>query len=260
MGIDWRALRWPQPQIISSNKINLDAAPGIAVETAPLSFELIPDSWLRAFNKFYKWTEAQLFFFAIRARSAGILPDSFTTQEFIETLRELGCNVSDRSIYRAFENAAKHGNHVLIAKLDPGRNSRRRNAKYRLRSLDDIKRRLAHDIRLRVYEKIFTEHRDTVIDFDVLDEAVPGSSLAITLKSALEPLYHDQKSRFDSLINRCEGMIAGYLADLDDLSATPLPDWSIDDAADLPAMLARGIYDDDPEDRGKRKMGAAARN
>ena len=119
LGIDWRALRWPQPQIVSPNKINLDAAPGTDAEAAPLSFEHIPDSWLRAFNKFYTWTETQLFFFAIRARGASILPDSFTTQEFIETLRELGCNVSDRSIYRAFENAAKHGNHVLIAKLDP---------------------------------------------------------------------------------------------------------------------------------------------
>ena len=253
LGIDWRALRWPQPQIISSNKINLDAAPQTDAETAPLSFEHIPDSWLRAFNKFYTWTEAQLFFFAIRARSAGTLAESFTTQEFIETLRPLGCNVSDRSIYRAFESAAKHDNHVLIAKLDPSQESRRRNAKYRLRSLDDIRRRLLHDIRLRIYEKKFGEHPDILIGFDVFDEALPGSSLAITLKSALEPLYREQQPRFDSLINWCEGIIAGYLADLDDLSATPLPDWSIDDATDLPAMMARGIYDADPEDRGKRK-------
>ena len=43
-------------------------------------------------------------------------------------------------------------------------------------------------------------------------------------------------------------------ADLDDLNATPLPDWSIDiTRADLPAMLARGIYDAEPEDRSKRE-------
>ena len=253
LGIDWRAHIGPQPKLVSSTNIDLNAAPQTDVETAPLSFEHIPDSWLRAFNKLYTSAEARLFFFAFRARSAGSLAESFTIQEFIQTLRELGCNVSDRSIYRAFERAAKHGDHVLIAKLDPGQGSRRRNAKYQLRSLDDIKRRLLHDIRLRVYERKFAEQRDILIGFDVFDEALLGSSLAITLESALKPLYREQKPRFDSLINSCEGLIAGYLADLDDLSATPLPDWTIDDATDLPAMLARAIYDDDPQDRGKRK-------
>ena len=253
LSIDWRAHIGPQLKLVSSTNIDLNAAPQTDVETAPLSFESIPDSWLRAFNKFYTSTEAQLFFFTFGARSAGTLAESFTTQEFIQTLRELGSNLSDRSIYRAFEHAAKHGDHVLIAKLDPSQGSRRRNAKYRLRSLDDSKHRLLHDIRLRIYERKFAEQRDILIGFDVFDEALPGSSLAITLESTLQPLHREQKPRFDSLINRCEGLIAGYLADLDDLSATPLPDWSIDNATDLPAMLAHALYVDDPQDRGKRE-------
>ena len=253
LDIDWRSLLKPRTQINSSSKVDLNAAPQTDAETAPISFEQIPDSWLRTFNKFYTSTDAQLFFFAIRARSAGSLTESFTIQEFIETVPELGCNISGRSIYRAFKRAAADDNHVLIAKLDPIQRSRHRNAKYRLRSLEDIKRRLLHDIRLRVYEEKFPKHPDILIGFEVFDEALQGSSLAITLKSALEPLYREQKQRFDRLINRCEGLIAGYLADLDDLSATPLPDWSIDNATDLPAMLAHALYIDDPQDHPKRE-------
>ena len=253
LGIDWRALIRPQRSFVSAGNIDLDAAPQIDSTEAPLSFDQPPDSWLRLFNKFYKPTEAQLFFFSLRAHRAGPLAESFTTQEFIEALRELGCNVSDRSIYRVFEAVSEHDNHVLIAKLDPSQGSRCRNAKYQLRSQEDFQRRLQHDISLRVYEETFHKHRDVLIGFDVFAEALPGSSLAIRLKSALEPLYKEQKPRFESLTHRCEQKIAAYAADLDDLNATPLPDWSINNATDLPAMLARGIYDAEPEDRSKRE-------
>ena len=51
----------------------------------------------------------------------------------------------------------------------------------------------------------------------------------------------------------CERGIAAYRAELEDLSATPLPDQTIDQPCELPALLARGIYDADPENRSKRE-------
>ncbi len=252
LGIERRALVRPQPNIVSSQGIDLNAAPQMDAETAPLSIEHAPDSWLRTFNKFYTRTEAVLFFYVLRAPRSDCLAQSFTTQEFIEALRELGCKASDRSIYRVFEAVSEHDNHPLIAKLDPSQGSRCRNAKYRLRSLEDIKRRLLHDISLRVYENTFHKHPDILIGFEIFAEALPGSNLAIGLKSTLEPLYSEQKQRFERLKHICEQKIAAYGADLDDLSATPLsPDWTVNKPSELPTLLARGIYDADPEDRSK---------
>ena len=73
LDIDWRALRWSQPQSVSSKDIDLDAAPQTDAETAPLSFEYAPDTWLRLLNMFFTQTEAVLFLFVLRARKAGLL-------------------------------------------------------------------------------------------------------------------------------------------------------------------------------------------
>ncbi|MCY3781782.1 MAG: hypothetical protein OXG78_15820 [Chloroflexi bacterium] len=66
-------------------------------------------------------------------------------------------------------------------------------------------------------------------------------------------MYQEQKKRFESLKLSCEQTIAAYQAELEDLSATPLPDWTIDQPCELPAMLARGIYNEDQENRSKRE-------
>ena len=253
LDIDWRALIRPQPKLVSSTDIDLDAVPQPDSAQAPLSFHKAPDTWLRALLKFYPHTMAVLYHFALRVCRTRSLAQGFTRQEFVSALRSLGCNISERSIYRVFEDVFEHDNHPLLAKIDPSQGSTVRNCKFRLRSPEDIQRRLMHGIHYRVYEETFHKHRDIVIDYQVFAEGLLGSKLAITLKSALEPLYREQQPRFDSLINLCEGLIAGYLADLENLHATPLPDWTIDKPSDLPALLARGIYDADPEDRSKRE-------
>ena len=253
LGIDWRALRWSQPQSVSSKNIDLDAAPQIDAETAPLSFDQAPDSWLRQLIKFCTKTEAALFHFALRLCRTGPLTLGFTIQEFVKSLRPLGCNISERSIYRVFEDVLKHDNHLLFAKLDPSLGSSSRNRKIQLRSEEDIKRRIAHAARYRVYERTFHKRRDILIDFKVFNQAKLGSELAKALESALEPLYTKQKKRFESLLYVCEQKIAAYQADLEDLHATSLPDWTIDKPSEFPALLARGIYDADPEDRSMRE-------
>ena len=252
LGIDWCALRRPQPKIISTNKIDLDAAPQ-QTETAPLSFNQVPDTWRRLLIKFYKPTEAVLFLYVQRARKAGLLAPDVTRGECIKALRELGCNVSDGAIYKVFQEVTKHDNHPLFVKVDPGAGSGSRYCKFQLRSLEDIERRLMHGIRYRVYESTFHKHRDTLIDFKVFDEALPGSEFTKTLESVLEPLYTKQEKRFKSLLYVCEQKIAAYREDLKNLHTTPLPDWTTDKACELPALLARGIYNAEPEDRSKRE-------
>ena len=251
LGIEWRALRWSQPQIVSSHKIDLDAAPQTDAETAPLSFDQPPDSWLRLLIKFYKPTEAVLFHFALLLCRADPQALGFNVGEFIKAVRPLGCNVCDASIYNVFQEVAKQDNHPVFLKLDPGEGSSYRKCKFRLRSLDDIKRRLLQGISYRVYEKKFREHRDILVGFEVFDQVLQGSTFRKTLESALEPLYKEQQQRFERLKRFCDGTIANYQADLNDLSATPLPDWTIDKPTELPALLARGIYNADPQDRGK---------
>ena len=178
----------------------------------------------------------------------------FLIDELIEALRPLGCNLKEGTIKKFFKtDVFEDDNHPFFRKVDPGDDSRLWNCKFQLRPLDDIKRRLAHDIHLRVYEEQFAEHPDILIGFEVLDEALTGSDFPKMLKSALEPLYREQKPRFDRLIYKCEGIIAGYLADLDDLYTTPLPGWPLNKPSELSALLARGIYNADDEDRSKRE-------
>ena len=254
LGIDWRALIRPQLSTVSPKNIDLDAAPQqTAAERAPLSFTNAPDTWLRLLIKFYTSLDAVLFFFALRVCSAGPLAQGFTRREFINALRPLGCNVSERSVYNVFQEVLEHDNHPLFAKIDPGQGSSARNCKFQLRGLDDIRRRLLQGTGYRVYEDKFRQHRDILIGFQVFTEALLGSKFAITLESALEPLYKEQKQPFESLKHFCDQKIAAYRADLDNLHATPLPDWTIDKPSDLLALLARGIYDADPEDRSKRE-------
>ena len=254
LDIDWRALIRPQPNILSSPGIDLDAAPQTDAETAPLSFEHVPDSWQRISNKFYKPTAVALFHFALPLCRTGPFAQGFVIDEFIEALRPLGCHLKADTIKKFFKTEVfADDNHPFFGKVDPGAGSRLRNCKFRLRALDDIKGRLAHGTRYRVYEEKFGERRDILIGFEVFAEGLLGSKFPKTLKSALEPLYKEQKQRFENLIHSCERIIAGYLADLDDLSATPLPDWTINKPCEMTALQTRGIYDADPEDRSKRE-------
>jgi len=253
--IDWRALLKPQPQFVSPKGIDLNAAPGQATATrAPLAFDQTPDTWLRSLIDFYTPTEAALFHYALRFCQTGPLSGGFTRDEFIQGARPLGCNLKADTIKRFFKNEVfKDDNHSIFGKVDPGDRSNIRKCKFRLRELDDIRRRIMHDIHFRIYERTFHKHRDTLIEFKVFDEALPGSKFPNMLQSVLEPLYKEQRQRFESLKHSCEQKIAAYEAELEDLSATPLPDWTIDQPCELPALLARGIYDDDPEDRSKRE-------
>ena len=265
LGIDWRALRWSKLKIVFPNDINLDAAPEQTdTRAAPLAFEQAPDSWLRLLNKFFTPADATLFHFALPLCNKGPLATGFTVREFIQALRPLACNVNDRTIYHVFQNVRQGDNQPFFAKIDPGEGSISRNCKFRLRSHEDIRRRLAHSIRYRVYEKKFSQHRDILIEFKVFAEALQGSEFAITLESALEPLYKKQKQRYESQKQACEQEIAGYEVDLDNLSSTPLPDWPIEQPCEFPALLARGIYDADPRDRSKtewaRRLGNSEAN
>ncbi|MCY3780011.1 MAG: toprim domain-containing protein [Chloroflexi bacterium] len=256
LNIDWRALRWPrpQPQIASSTAIDLNAAPQADTETAPLSFEQAPDSWLRLLTKFHKPTEAPLFLYALRFCQSGPLAGGFTRDEFIHGARPLGCNLQEETIKKFFKNEVfADDDHAIFAKVDPGNGATIRKCKFRLRDLDDIWRRLMQGIRYRVYEKTFQGHDDILIEFKVFAEALTGSEFAKTLQAALEPLYRKQEQRFASLKYNCERKTAAYEAELEDLYTTPLPDWSIEKPCELPAMLARGIYDAEPEDRSKRE-------
>ena len=251
LGIDWRALTRSRLPLISSKDIDLDAAPQPDSAHTPLSFDKAPDTWLRLLNMFFTQTEAVLFLFALRLCSVGPLAQGFTRGEFTKALRALGCNLSAGSIYRVFRDVCEYDNHPLFSKIDPGGGSGSRYCKFRLRSLEDIRRRLLHGISYRVYEDKFRQHRKILIGFEVFAEALQGSSFEKTLETILEPLYKEQKPRFDSLKYSCDNIIAGYQADLHDLSSTPLPDWTIDKPSELPALLARSIYDADPQDRSK---------
>ena len=255
LGIDWRAILASQRSDISATSIDLDAAPQpINSERAPLALDEAPDTWLTLILKFYTLTAATLFLFALRLYRTGPLAQGFTRDEFVTAARPLGCNLKEDTIKKFFkEEVFKEDDHPVFAKFDPSDRSSIRTCKFRLRSPDDIQRRLQQGISYRVYEKTFSQHGDVLIDYQVFDEALLGSKFAKTLQSALAPLYREQKQRFASLKYACERKIAAYLADLDDLSATALPDWTIDKPCELTALLARGIYDADPEDRSKRE-------
>ena len=233
---------------------DLDAAPQqTEAVNAPLSFEQPPDSWLRLLIKFYTQTLAILYFFCWRGRRVGLLPPAFTRSEIFNALPELGCNVNRESFYGVSDEVCKGNNHPVFIKIDPSQNSNSRRCKFGLRSPEDMRRRLLHGICFRAYEEKFVQHRDTLTGFEVFADALQGSKFLKTLNAALKPLYADQKQRFESLFRSCKGIIAGYEADLHNLHATPLPDWTIDKACEFPAILARGIYDADPKDRSKRE-------
>ena len=191
LNIDWRALLKPQPQIVSSTTIDLDAAPEqAAAATAPLAFDIAPDSWLRTLIKFYKPTEAALFHYALRFCQSGPLAQGFTRDEFVQGARPLGCNMKADTIKKFFKSEVyEDDDHPVFAKVDPDDGAAIRKCKFRLRPLQDIKRRLLQGIRYRVYEKTFRAHRDTLIDFKAFDDALQGSKFAKKLQAALEPLY-----------------------------------------------------------------------
>ena len=222
-----------QPQIVSSTTIDLDATPEqAAAATAPLAFDSAPDSWLRTLIKFYKPTEAALFHYALRFCQSGPLAQGFTRDEFVQGARLLGCNMKADTIKKFFKKEVyEDDDHAIFAKVDPDDGAAIRQCKFRLRPLEDIKRRLLQGIRYRVYEETFRAHRDTLIDFKAFDDALQGSKFAIKLQAALEPLYQ-QADKSASLVSNmyAKRKIAEYQAELEDLSTSPLPDWTIDQA------------------------------
>lgn len=70
------------------------------------------------------------------------------------------------------------------------------------------------------------------------------------MEKALEPLYEAQKERYRRLAQKCEAIIARHQLDLADLQATRLPpNWRIRKKSDLPAGLARAIFNADGDNR-----------
>ena len=253
LGIPWRALLGRQRQILSSDNIDLNAAPRqLETTSAPPFFNEPPDSLLRLPNKVYSTMYSALYYYATRLRSAGLLPEAFSIQELIDAARTQGCELKDRAIYNNFE-AARHGDdHPFFAKLDPSAGARSWNCKFRLRSVADVEDRLRRCNRFRVYEEEFEGDPDTIIGFEVFAEAPLGSESAKALELALEPLYEAQKQRYERLVRKCEEIIARCEADLADRQATPLPaNWKIRKKSDLPAGKARAIFDADGKNRSR---------
>ena len=135
--IDWRALLKPRPQIVSSQDIDLDAAPQeAAAAPAPLAFEKAPDSWLRVLIKFYKPTEVVLFHYALRLCRSGPLAAGFTRDEIVQAARPLGCNMNGDTIKKFFKKEVLgDDNHAIFAKVDPNDRSGIKTCKFRLREL-----------------------------------------------------------------------------------------------------------------------------
>ena len=251
--IPWRALLGTQLQILSSNNIDLNAAPRqIETASAPLFFNEPPDSLLRLSNKVYSTMHSALYYLATRLRSASLLPEAFSVQEFIDAAPTLGCALKDRAIYDNFEEARHGDDHPFFAKLDPSERARSWNRRFRLRSAEDIQDRLLRCIRFRVYEEEFLGDPDTIIGFEVFAEAPLGSESAKALKMALEPLYEAQKQSYKRLARKCEEIIARHQADLADRQATPLPpNWKIRKKSDLPAGKAHAIFEADGKKRSR---------
>ena len=252
LNIDWRALLKDQSSNGSSKSINLNAIPLTDAVPTPHSFEYAPDTWQTQINKTYTTTYATLLYFALRLRSAELLPEAFTVKDFINESRPLDNEVSERTIYNAFEEARDGNTHPVFAKIDPSEDSTSWNCKFRLRSLDDIRDRLLKAIRYRVHEEAFRQHPDIVIGYEVFAEAPLGSESAKALESALEPLYEEQEQRYEGLKRSCEESIAIYEAELADFHATPLPpNWKIKKPSQFPAGRARAIFDADPKARSR---------
>ena len=251
--IPWRALLDRQPQRPPSDPIALNAAPGqLETLSAPIFFEQAPDSFIRLLNKTHSTMYSALFYFALHLRSAGLLPESFSVGEFIHAARPLGCELGERAIYDNFEDARHRDDHPLFAKLDPSENAQSWNCKFRLRSATDIRERLLRCLRFRVYEEEFGRAPDTIIGYEVFAEAPLGSESAKALEKALKPLYKAQKERYRRLAQKCEAIIARYQVDLADLQATALPPkWRIRKKSDLPAGMARAIFDADGKNRSR---------
>ena len=255
LGIDLSALLGPWRKSRSARKTDLNAAPlRPRPDSAPPSFEQPPDTWLKLLRRYYTTTDPVLFHFAMRLCRSGPLAEGFTIQEFIRALRSHQCEVSERAIYNAFQDARDGDNHPVFAKLDVAGKPRSWNCKFRLRSLSDIRDRLALGIRYRVYEKQFHRQLDTLIGSDVFAEAPLGSEYAKALQFSLGSLYLEQRQRYERLARACEDTIADCEADLHNYHATPLPlDCKIKQPADFLAMLARAIYEAEPQDRSRTK-------
>ena len=107
--IPWRTLVGIQPQIRLSGNIELNAAPRrLETANAPRFYDEPPDSWLRLPNKAYSTMHSALYYYATRLRSAGLLPEALSVQEFVNAARKPGCELNDRAVYDNFE-AARHG-------------------------------------------------------------------------------------------------------------------------------------------------------
>ncbi len=251
--IPWRALLGGQRQSLPADTIDLNAAPrDPKAASAPPSGNEPPDSLLRLSNRYYSTMHSALYYTAARLRSAALLPEAFSVQEFIDTAQALGCELKERAIYDNFEEARHGDDHPFFAKFDPSKGAQSWNRKFRLRSADDIKDQLLRCIRFRVYEEEFQSDPDTIIGFEVFAEAPLGSESAKALELALEPLIDRQKQRYERLARKCEEIIARCEADLADLQTTPLPpDWKIRKKSDLPAGKAHAIFEADGKKRSR---------
>ena len=253
LGIPWRALLGRQRQLLPTDNIDLNAAPYDPESASPPPFYAEPpDSLIRLMNKCYTTMHSSLYYVISRLRSAGHLPKAFSVQELINAARPLGCELKERAIYDNFKEARHGDDHPFIAKFDPSDSAQARDCKFRLRPTEDIQDRLRRCNRFRVYEKEFQADPDTILGFDVFAAAPLASEFAIALEMALEPLMEAQKQRYERLVRKCEEIIARDEAKLADRQVTPLPpDWKIRKKSDLPAGVARAIFEVDGLNRSR---------
>ena len=251
LGIPWRALLGRRRQFRPADPIDLSAAPR-ELESARGFYDEPPDSLIRLMNKCYTTMHSSLYYVISRLRSAGHLPEGFTVQELINAAPLVGCELKARAIYDNFEEARHGDDHPIIAKFDPSEDAQSRNCKFSLRPTHDIYDQLRRCNRFRVYEKEFQTDPDTILGFEVFAAATLGSEFAITLEKALEPLMEAQKQPYERLLRKCEEIIAREEAALADRKVTPLPpNWKIRKKSDLPAGLARAIFDADGLNRSR---------
>ncbi len=151
--IPWRALLGGRRQIPSADKIDLNAAPRDSeAASAPPYYNEPPDSLLRLFNRYYSTMRSSLYYNAARLRTAALLPEAFSVQEFIDAARALGCELKERAIYDNFEEARHGDDHPFTAKFDPSENAQSRDCIFRLRPAEDFQDPLRRSNRFRVYE------------------------------------------------------------------------------------------------------------
>ena len=98
--------------------IDLNAAPRQPeASSAPPFGNEPPDNLLRLSNRYYSTMHSALYYTAARLRSANLLPEAFSVQEFVDAAPMVGCELKERAIYDNFEEARHGDDHPFFAKI-----------------------------------------------------------------------------------------------------------------------------------------------